>query len=90
MGGGASASGRMQVYFESPPPNRRHEFRYAKCARRTFMGGGASASGRMQVYYKSTIILKKHIFLSSASRILKKGNLNPKIVHSDRELFLLN
>ena len=35
--------------IESPPPNRRHEFRYAKCARQTFMGGGASAAGRMEV-----------------------------------------
>ena len=34
-----------------PPPNRRHEFRYAKCARQTFMCGGASAAGRMKVYY---------------------------------------
>lgn len=39
-------------YFESPPPNRRHKFRDAKCARRTFMGGGASAFGRMKVYFE--------------------------------------
>ena len=32
---------------------RRHEFRYAKCARQTFMGGGASAAGRMKVYFES-------------------------------------
>ncbi len=34
-----------------PPPIRRHEFRYAKCARQTFLGGGVSAAGRMEVYY---------------------------------------
>ncbi len=41
------------ITMKVPPPNRRHEFRYAKCARQTFMCGGASEVGRMEVYYKS-------------------------------------
>ncbi len=32
----------MEIYYESPPPIRRYEIRYAKCARQTFMGGGAT------------------------------------------------
>ena len=51
---GASSAGPMKVYYENPPPIRRHVFRYAKCARHTFMGGGASAAGRMKVYFESS------------------------------------
>ncbi len=29
------------ITMKVPPPNRRYEFRYAKCARQTFMDGGA-------------------------------------------------
>ncbi len=47
-------------YFESPPPNRRHEIRYAKCARQTFIGGGASAAGRMEVYFESPPPNRRH------------------------------
>lgn len=32
-----------------PPPSRRHVFRDAECARRTFTGGGASSAGRKGV-----------------------------------------
>ncbi len=32
-----AAAGRVKVYFKSLPPNRRHAFRDAKRARRTFM-----------------------------------------------------
>lgn len=38
-----------------PPPNRRHSFRYAKCARQIFMCGGASAAGCMKVYSEITL-----------------------------------
>ena len=33
----------MGVYFKSPPLIRRHVFRYAQCARQTFLCGGSSA-----------------------------------------------
>ena len=45
----AMISKGIRFYFESPLPIRRHEFRYAKSARRTFIVGGASAAGRMEV-----------------------------------------
>ncbi len=38
-----------------PLPIRRHEFRYAPCARQTFMRSGVPAAGHMQVYFKSPI-----------------------------------
>ena len=46
----------MVLYFENLPPNRRHAFRDAKCARQTFMIGGASAAGRMKVYFESSAL----------------------------------
>jgi hypothetical protein len=49
MCGGASAAGRVKVYFKSPIAVRRSEFRYAKRARQTFMCGGASAAGRVKI-----------------------------------------
>ena len=52
MCGGASAAGRVKVYFKSPIAVRRSEFRYAKRARQTFMCGGAAAAGRMKVYFE--------------------------------------
>ena len=43
--------GACRFTVKVPPPDRRHKFRDAKCACRTFMDGGASATGRMQVYF---------------------------------------
>ena len=33
------------LFMKVPPPNRRHAFRHAKCARQTFMGGGVPPPG---------------------------------------------
>ena len=53
----------FHVTMKVPPPNRRHEFRYAKCARQTFMCGGASAAGRMKVYYESLNSYCRSVYL---------------------------
>ena len=40
-------------YFKSPPPDRRHQFRYSKCAQQTFIYGSALTFGRMMVYFNT-------------------------------------
>ncbi|MCI9359770.1 MAG: hypothetical protein HFG65_02225 [Hungatella sp.] len=48
-----------------PPPIRRHEFRYAKYARLTFMDGCNPPAGRMEVYCKNRLYLAVNTFLST-------------------------
>ena len=79
MSGGASAAGRMKVYFESPIAVRRSEFRYAKCARQTFMGGGASAAGRMKVYFGNPIAVRRSEFLHKTIKIFLAGTVDNPI-----------
>ncbi len=57
-----SGPGVSMITVKVPPPIRRHEFRYAKCARRTFMCGRTSAAGHMKVTVKVPPPNRRHEF----------------------------